>query len=261
MLEVLEVLDLYHDSFYRFVQVEDPQQLASELQDLCVQSQLLGSILVASEGINGMLAGTQGNLDAFWNTLHADPRFAGLQAKRSPSSEMPFKRLKIKVKPELVPLGIEGVDASSKTGVQVPPDQWLNLIQQQDVVLLDNRNDFEARIGTFEGAINPGVKKFRDFAKYVLDHQKEWEGKRIAMFCTGGIRCEKASAWMLDLGMEVYQLEGGIMNYFLTGPEQHDGWTGECFVFDHRVTLDGGLEESDLSFQDVNTQFGDGVKS
>lgn len=251
------MLDLWHDSFYKFVHVEDPEKLASDLTHLCTRSGLRGSILVAHEGINGMLAGTQDQLDVFWNTLHQDPRFAGLQPKRTSASEMPFRRLKIRVKPELVPLGIEGVDASSKTGVQVPPAQWLDLIHQEDVILLDNRNDFEAQIGTFEGAINPGVKKFRDFAKYVLDHQKEWEGKRIAMFCTGGIRCEKASAWMLDLGMEVYQLEGGIMNYFLTTPEKENGWVGECFVFDNRVSVDAALEEGDLSLREVNEQYGD----
>ncbi|MFC5598540.1 oxygen-dependent tRNA uridine(34) hydroxylase TrhO [Deinococcus cellulosilyticus] len=254
------MLDLWHDSFYKFVQVDDPEQLASDLTDLCTRSGLRGSILVAHEGINGMLAGSEAQLNAFWTVLHQNPRFTGLHPKRTPASEMPFKRLKIRVKPELVPLGIDGVDATSKTGVQVPPSEWLDLIHQEDVVVLDNRNDFEARIGTFEGAINPGVKKFRDFAKYVLDHQKEWEGKRIAMFCTGGIRCEKASAWMLDLGMDVYQLEGGIMNYFLTAPESNNGWVGECFVFDGRVSIDAALEEGDLSLKAVNEQYGDVVK-
>lgn len=253
------MLDLCHDSFYRFVKVEDPALLVSELTELCTQLYLLGSILIAEEGINGMLAGERSSLEAFWDVLHQDARFATLQPKRTQASHMPFKRLKIRQKPEIVPLGMPEVDAVSKTGVQVPPTEWLNLIQQEDVVVLDNRNDFEARIGTFEGAINPGVKKFRDFAKYVLDHQKEWEGKRIAMFCTGGIRCEKASAWMLDLGMEVYQLEGGIMNYFLN-PSEETGWVGECFVFDERVTLDPALQEGDLTFKDVNEQFGDGVK-
>ncbi|MFN8509467.1 MAG: rhodanese-like domain-containing protein [Deinococcaceae bacterium] len=237
---------LYHDSFYRFVNLENPKQWVSDLRDLCMLLELKGTILVAQEGLNGMLAGSEENLNRFWKHLNAQSNFESLRPKRTQSSEMPFKHLKIKEKKELVPLGIPNVDAVAQTGVQVSPEAWRTLIQDDNVILIDNRNSFEFELGTFKGAINPQVRRFRDFADYVLENEATWKGKKIAMFCTGGIRCEKASSWMMDLGFDVYQLEGGILNYFAQVADAEKDFTGECFVFDGRELLSTHLQETRL---------------
>lgn len=237
---------LWHDSFYRFVKIANPAALVSALTTLCDDAGVLGSILVAEEGINGMLAGTEAQLELIKHELEADGRFADMLYKRTPCSVMPFKRLKVKQKREIVPLGIDGVDATSQTGKNISPEDWPVLISQDDVVLLDNRNSFEVQLGHFRGALDPGVDNFREFAAFVEAHQQEWQDKRVAMYCTGGIRCEKASAWMLELGLDVYQLEGGILNYFARVPNAAEAFGGECFVFDERISLDTRLQETGL---------------
>ncbi len=243
---------IFHSAFYKFVPLEEPDRIVADLRALAMTHNLLGSILVATEGINGMVAGAENDVDKFQAALLNDTRFAGMPFKRSPCKTAPFGRLKVYKKPEIVPLGIEGVDARN-TGIDVSPAEWRKLIAEDDVVLLDNRNSFEFRLGRFKNAIDPGVTNFRDFPNYVKQHAAEWkaEGKRVAMYCTGGIRCEKTSAWMRDLGMEVFQLQGGILNYFKEMPDAEKEWDGECFVFDNRVALDTSLKETATTVEDV----------
>ena len=225
---------------------------------------LLGSILVATEGMNGMLAGTAAELDAFQEALWHDPafagKFAGVTFKRSPCKTAPFGKMKVYRKPEIVPLGIAGVDAT-RTGTNVSPADWRKLIADEDVVLLDNRNSFEYRLGRFKNAIDPQVGNFRDFPNYVKEHAPSWqaEGKRVAMYCTGGIRCEKTSAWMRDMNIPVFQLEGGILNYFRQMPDAEKDWEGECFVFDNRVALDTKLRETETTVEEVYAGEPDGA--
>ena len=242
---------IFHTAFYKFVALDDVDAMVEKLRALTAD--LHGSILIAEEGINGMIAGSEAALDAFEQALLQDPHFAGMAFKRSECKTVPFRKMKVHKKPEIVPLGIEGVDATTKTGINVSPEAWRQLIAEDDVVLLDNRNSFEYRLGRFNGAIDPQVANFRDFPNYVKAHAAEWkaEGKRVAMYCTGGIRCEKTSAWMLDLDLPVYQLEGGILNYFQQMPDADKDWQGECFVFDNRIALDTRLQETDTTLEDV----------
>ena len=252
---------LVHTAFYKFVRMPQSEEVAVWLRELTARpdNAVTGSILVASEGINGMLAGSAPVLDAIEHALLHDARFDGLFSgmtfKRSACITVPFYKMKVHCKAEIVPLGIEGVDATRRTGINVNPRDWRALIAQDDVVLLDNRNSFEHRLGRFKGAIDPLVENFRDFPAYVEAHADEWkaQGKRVAMYCTGGIRCEKTSAWMLDLGIEAYQLEGGILNYFAQMPDANKDWQGECFVFDNRVALDTHLQETATTLDDVYT--------
>ena len=243
---------IYHSAFYKFVPLHDPDRLVANLRALAMTHNLLGSILVATEGINGMVAGTENDVDSFQAAMLNDARFEGMPFKRSPCVTAPFGRLKVYKKPEIVPLGIDGVDARN-TGIDVSPVEWRKLIAEDDVVLLDNRNSFEFRLGRFKNAIDPHVTNFRDFPNYVKEHAATWkaEGKRVAMYCTGGIRCEKTSAWMRDLDMEVFQLQGGILNYFKEMPDAEKDWIGECFVFDNRVALDTKLHETATTVEDV----------
>ncbi|MEQ1518171.1 MAG: rhodanese-like domain-containing protein, partial [Usitatibacteraceae bacterium] len=177
---------------------------------------------------------------------------AGIVYKRTACKTPPFGKMKVYKKPEIVPLGIAGVDGTD-TGINVSPEEWRKLIADEDVVLLDNRNSFEFRLGRFKNAIDPHVTNFRDFPKYVVEHAPEWkaEGKKVAMYCTGGIRCEKTSAWMKQLDIPVYQLEGGILNYFQKMLDADKDFEGECFVFDNRIALDTRLHETGTTLEDV----------
>jgi len=242
---------IFHTAFYKFVALDDVDAMVEGLRALTAH--LHGSVLVAPEGINGMLAGGEAELDGIEQALLAMPPFAGMMFKRSECKTVPFRKMKVHKKAEIVPLGIEGVDATSKTGINVSPEEWRELIAADDVVLLDNRNSFEYRLGRFRNAIDPQVANFRDFPKYVEAHVDEWKaaGKRVAMYCTGGIRCEKTSAWMLDMGVPVFQLEGGILNYFRQMGDAGRDWEGECFVFDNRIALDTGLQETETTLEDV----------
>ena len=257
---------LLHTAFYKFTRLAQPEAVAARLRELVSDraAVVTGSILVATEGINGMLSGTARALDAMEAALLHDSAFegafVGMPFKRSACTTPPFGKMKVHVKKEIVPLGIEGVDAR-RTGTNVSPADWRELLRDPDLVLLDNRNSFEYRLGHFEGAVDPGVTNFRDFPAYVRQHAQEWkaQGKRVAMYCTGGIRCEKTSAWMLDLGVPVYQLEGGILNYFQQMPDAEREWRGECFVFDNRVAVDTRLQETSSTLDDVYGQEPDGV--
>ncbi len=236
---------LWHSAFYRFTPLADPQAVVDGLTPLA--QGLLGSVLVAEEGINGMLAGPANMLDRFERALTSHPAFAGIVFKRSPCRTRPFERLKIRRKREIVTTGLaeltmrRAAAASHKT-----PHEWRELIARPEVLLLDNRNRFEHRLGHFHGAVDPQVDRFRDFPRYVQTHADEWKssGTPIALYCTGGIRCEKVAPWMQGLGLTVWQLEGGILNYFETLPDARRDWQGECFVFDSRMALDTQLQEA-----------------
>jgi UPF0176 protein len=249
---------LCHSSFYRFVELHDPDGIVARLRELA--KNLYGSILVASEGINGVIAGTAKAVDAFEHALLHDPGFASvftdMPFKRSACTTRPFARMKIHKKPEIVALGLPeaiGVDAIRRHEKQISPQQWRELIAQEDVVVIDNRNSFEYRLGRFKGSVDPQVSNFRDFPKYIEANADSWRraGTRVAMYCTGGIRCEKTGAWMEKLGLDVYELEGGILNYFQVMPDAQQDWEGECFVFDNRIALDTALKETDTTLEDV----------
>ena len=249
---------LVHAAFYRFTPIEDPQHVAAVLRRRLSHpglQELGGSILLAPEGINGTIAGPRDAVQLFEHLLQDPPLGAALEGmplRRSGCRTLPFARMKIHVRREIVQLGVAGVDARF-TGIDVSPRDWRQLMRQEDVVLLDNRNSFEFRLGHFQGAIDPQVTNFRDFPAYVRAHAATWraQGKRIAMYCTGGIRCEKTSAWMRTLDLPVYQLQGGILGYFAEMEEAHRDFMGECFVFDNRVALDTRLQETATTFDDV----------
>ncbi len=260
---------LIHSAFYQFVLLDDPDRVVDVLRELVAP--LTGSVLVAEEGINGVLAGTAATLGAFEHALQSDPRlhgaFEGITFKHSACRTKPFWKVRVHRKAEIVALGLPGVTGAlpgSDTGLDAPaitdrhthvdPQQWRELIARDDVVVIDNRNSFEYRLGRFKTAIDPHVDNFRDFPGYVQAHAPQWkaEGKRVAMYCTGGIRCEKTSVWMQqDLGLEVFQLDGGILNYFQTMPDADQDWLGECFVFDNRIALDTHLQETDTTAEQV----------
>lgn len=247
---------LWHDAFYAFVRLDAPEAVAERLRQLC--QGLLGSVLVAPEGLNGMLAGPAPALDALRQALQTEPLLGGALAampfKRSACRTPPFHRLKVHVKPELVPLGVAGIEATGGPhGTLVSPQDWRALIDDPEVLLLDNRNSFEFRLGRFRHAVDPQVHNFRDFSRYVLDHLDDWKarGQKLAMYCTGGIRCEKTAAWMDGLGLPVHQLDGGILNYFAQVPDAQRDWDGACFVFDNRVALDTRLQETGTPLEAV----------
>jgi UPF0176 protein len=245
---------LWHIAFYHFVVLPDPDAVVARLRELT--HALTGSILVAQEGINGVVAGPTVALDAFEHALTHDDalsgHFASTVFKRSACKSAPFFRMKVHRKKEIVAFGATGVSPASAAS-SVSPRAWRELIAQDDVVVIDNRNSFEYRLGKFKSAIDPKVPNFRDFPKYVEANAPEWkaQGKRVAMYCTGGIRCEKSSAWMRDQGLEVFQLEGGILNYFQSMPDAEKDWEGECFVFDNRIALDTKLQETDTTLAQV----------
>ena len=248
-----------HIAFYRFVSIADVPLACERLRELT--DGLSGSILVAAEGVNGMLAGTPEQIDSFLDAAARDEvvgvAFDGITVKRTAFDRPPFKRMLIKPKKEIVPLGVDGLDMPNRMddvhATDVPPAQWRELIKREDVVLIDNRNSFEYEVGRFHGAVDPGVENFRDFADYVEEHAEEWkaDGKKVAMYCTGGIRCEKSSPWMQDLGLEVFQLQGGILNYFKEMPDAELDWDGECFVFDERISLDTKLRDAGKTRADI----------
>jgi len=242
-------MSLFHIAFYRFVTLPDPDAFADHLRVLT--RDLTGSVLVAEEGINGVLAGPAPALDAFEATLQADPRFAGMPFRRTACNTRPFARMKVHRKSEIVAVGRAG--GQGMAGAAVSPEAWRELLGQEDVVVLDNRNAFEYRLGHFRGAVDPGVRNFRDFPEYVEASAAQWraEGRRVAMYCTGGIRCDKTSGWMAGLGLEVLRLDGGILNYFARMPDADRDWAGECFVFDNRIALDTRLQETSTTPDDV----------
>ena len=231
-------------ALYKFVALEDFHQLREPLLDRCIAAGTRGTLLLAHEGINGTIAGSREALDEVLAYLRSDPRLADLEHKESVDDHMPFYRMKVKVKKEIVTMGVPGIDPNQRVGTYVRPRDWNDLVNDPEVLLIDTRNDYEYGIGTFRGALDPRTTTFREFPAYVratLDPRKH---KKVAMFCTGGIRCEKASAFMLNEGFEeVYHLQGGILKYLEEVPEQDSTWEGECFVFDNRVAVNHRLEK------------------
>lgn len=208
----------------------------------CQQQQIKGTLLLAKEGINGTIAGPEANIRAVLAYLRSDPRLADLEHKESWSDTHPFYRMKVKLKKEIVTMGVPEVDPNLVVGTYVKPEDWNAIISDPEVVVLDTRNDYEVHIGTFQGAVDPKTTTFREFPKFVAEHLDKTKHKKVAMFCTGGIRCEKASSYMKQQGFEeVYHLQGGILKYLETVPPEQSLWQGECFVFDQRVAVKHGL--------------------
>ena len=233
-------------ALYHFTRLSDYEALRPSLQAMCELLNIKGTILLAREGINGTVAGSAAKIQELMDYLKADPRLAGLDYKLSHASECPFYRMKVRLKKEIVTLGVDGIDPTETVGTYVDPQDWNALISDPDVVLIDTRNDYEVEIGTFKGAINPQTETFRDFPAWVEANKDTLKKPKVAMFCTGGIRCEKASAFMLKNGYDdVYHLKGGILKYLETQPKDESLWDGACFVFDQRVAVEHGLEESD----------------
>ena len=246
---------LLHSAFYRFVPLADPSAAADALRALA--RELTGSIVVAHEGVNGTVAGTPAAVAAFEAALQEalDGTLRGMAFKHSACATPPFGRLKVGVKPEIVALGLPGTlpAPDERDASHLSPAAWRELLARDDVVLLDNRNHFEVRLGRFRGAVDPEVHNFRDFVAWVQAHAGEWRAARrpVAMYCTGGIRCDKTAPWLRDLGLEVYQLDGGILGYFQQLPDADRDWEGECFVFDNRVALDTRLRETATTAEQV----------
>jgi UPF0176 protein len=230
-------------ALYKFAKLPDYQERQPDLFDFCVKQGLYGTLLLAEEGINGTVAGTRAGIDALIAFLRADPCFADLEHKESYADEMPFTRMKVKLKKEIVTLGVAGINPNNKVGTYVAPEDWNALISDPDVVLIDTRNGYECDIGTFRGAIDPKTTTFREFPAYVSQNFNPGKHKKVAMFCTGGIRCEKASSLMVEQGFEqVYHLQGGILKYLEKIPPAESLWEGECFVFDQRISVGHGLK-------------------
>ena len=233
-------------ALYQFVALPDFRELREPLRALCDSLAIKGTILLAHEGINGTVAGTDEAIDALIAEMRDGALFGGrldnLELKFSTAPVMPFKRMKVRLKKEIVTLGDRATDPTAQVGIYVDPADWNALIADEETLVIDTRNGFEVEMGTFEGAVNPKLSRFsefRDYAARELDPQKH---RKIAMFCTGGIRCEKASAYLLARGFpEVYHLKGGILNYLEKIPEADSRWRGDCFVFDERVALGHGL--------------------
>jgi len=234
-------------AFYRFVRLPDYRELREPLQRLCEELRLLGSILLAEEGINGTVSGADTDIAKLFESLRADPRLADLHYKESRANEQPFYRMKVRLKAEIVSMGIAGVDPNRVVGEYVSPEDWNALISRKGVRLVDTRNHYEYHLGTFKGAEDPNTASFRDFPKWAAENLDPERDQEIAMFCTGGIRCEKATSWLLEQGFKhVYHLDGGILNYLESVERQESLWEGDCFVFDNRVTVDHELAEGDF---------------
>ncbi|TDQ50664.1 UPF0176 protein [Permianibacter aggregans] len=236
-------------ALYKFVTLTDLPTWQSRIREVCEQNGVAGTLLLAEEGINGTVAGSREGIDALLAFLHSQPEFADLEHKESLDETNPFFRLKIKLKKEIVTLGVPGINPNKQVGQYVNPEQWNELISADDVVIVDTRNDYEVAIGSFEGAMDPKTQSFRQFPDWVKANLDPSKHKKVAMFCTGGIRCEKSTAFMLEQGFEeVYHLKGGILKYLETVPKQQSKWQGDCFVFDNRVAVNHDLQRGDYEF-------------
>ncbi len=234
-------------AFYKFVSLPDYQAIRVPLQQRCEGLGLLGSILLAEEGINGTVSGSEHGIRRLFERLREDQRLEDLHYKESWATEQPFYRMRVRLKKEIVSLGVDGVDPNRAVGTYVPPADWNELISRKDVRLIDTRNHYEYHLGTFRGAEDPKTGSFREFPEWVSGNLDPERDQNVAMFCTGGIRCEKATSYLLDLGFKnVYHLDGGILNYLETIDLDDSLWDGDCFVFDNRVTVDHDLAEGDF---------------
>jgi UPF0176 protein len=233
-------------ALYKFVALPDYSDFRQPLLNIMEQQKVRGTLLLAKEGINGTIAGSRKGIDFVLDWLRREPRFADLDAKESCTDTPPFRRSKVKLKREIVTMGVEGIDPQRVVGTYVDPKDWNALISDPDVVLVDTRNDYEVQVGTFRNAINPKTTTFREFPDYVKSNLDPATHKKVAMFCTGGIRCEKSTAYLKEQGFDqVFHLKGGILKYLEEVPEEETLWEGECFVFDDRVTVNHRLEKGD----------------
>ncbi|MCX7084498.1 MAG: rhodanese-related sulfurtransferase [Methylococcales bacterium] len=231
-------------ALYKFVALNDYQDLRLPLHNEMEKLDIRGTLLLANEGINGTVAGSNDGINRLLTWLKADDRLADIDYKLSFTDNMPFNRTKVKLKKEIVTMGIEGIDPKQVVGTYVDPLEWNALISDPDVILIDTRNDYEFTVGTFRNAINPNTESFREFPDYVKNNLNPEQHKKVAMFCTGGIRCEKSTAYLKEQGFEnVYHLKGGILKYLEMVPEEQTLWEGECFVFDDRITVNLQLEK------------------
>ncbi|NQZ83522.1 MAG: rhodanese-related sulfurtransferase [Colwellia sp.] len=231
-------------ALYKFVRLENFEALKAPLLASMENNNVKGTLLLAQEGINGTIAGIKHDIDAVLDFLRSDIRLAKLSHKESFHQSNPFQRTKVKLKKEIVTMGIEGIDPNQVVGTYVKPKDWNALISDPDVLLVDTRNDYEVEIGTFENALNPDTTSFREFPEYVKQNLDKNKHKKVAMFCTGGIRCEKSTAYLKEQGFEeVYHLEGGILKYLEEVPAEETMWQGECFVFDGRVAVNHDLQQ------------------
>ncbi len=229
-------------ALYQFTRFSDPQALRGPLEQLCRDKAVRGTLLLAKEGINGTMAGPCAGIDAVLTHIRALPGCAAIEVKKSHAAKMPFLRLKIRVKPEIVTMGQPGVDPLAAVGTYVAPQDWNALIAREDVVVVDTRNDYEVALGSFDGALDPGTGSFREFPEWWARQADALQGKKIAMFCTGGIRCEKATNYLIGQGVsKVFHLQGGILKYLEEMPQDQSTWRGDCFVFDARVSVGHGL--------------------
>jgi UPF0176 protein len=234
-------------ALYKFVTLKDFASLRQPLLAAMKAHGVKGTLLLAEEGINGTISGSRSAIDGFLAVLRSDARLADIDHKESYCDKDPFYRSKVKLKKEIVTIGVVGVDPNKQAGTYVSPVDWNTLIADPDVLLIDTRNDYEVALGTFEGAADPGTSSFGEFPKFVGENLDPARHRKVAMFCTGGIRCEKASSYMQSQGFrEVYHLKGGILKYLEEVPKEQSKWQGDCFVFDHRVAVGQGLVPSGI---------------
>ena len=230
-------------TFYRFVRFSDPAAVRESIRRSTAEAGTRGTVLVAEEGINGTISGSRDAIDRVLLAVRSLPGCAGIRHRESLAEEDPFRRMKVRLKREIVTMGRPDVEPLAATGLRVSPCDWNEVIEDDGVIVVDTRNSYEVEVGTFPGAINPDIESFSDFPAWWKANRDRFEGKRIAMFCTGGIRCEKSTSLVLEDGFgDVCQLDGGILGYLETTPPKDNLWRGECFVFDHRVSVGPGLE-------------------
>ncbi len=244
MPQINSIENIVVAAMYKFVQLPDYKELRKPLYEHMLSHDIKGTLLLAEEGINGTVAGNREAIDSLMDYLSLDQRFAGISAKQSLTAEAPFLRTKVKLKKEIVTMGVPGIDPTELNGQRVDPKDWNNLISDPDIILVDTRNKYEVGIGTFKNAVSPNTETFREFPNYVEKNLDPEKHKKVAMFCTGGIRCEKSTNYLLSQGFDqVYHLNGGILKYLEEVSEEDSLWEGECFVFDGRVSVDHNLEE------------------
>lgn len=230
-------------TFYQFTSLDNFQEIKEPLLSAMKSHDIKGTIILASEGMNGTFCGQRDNVDALMAFIKQFPGLSAIQFRETYHDSNPFAKAKVKIRPEIVTMGVEQVNPLEKTGVHLDAEDWNALLDDPNAIVIDTRNDYEVQLGTFEGASNPVTMNFRDFPEYVKTHLSDKKDKKIGMFCTGGVRCEKSTAYLLQAGFqEVYQLNGGILTYLASMPKDKSKWKGTCFVFDDRVALDHELQ-------------------
>ena len=235
--------ELFVATFYKFTKIEDLAALQKTIEACCIENDVRGIVLLASEGINSTISGPRNGVLAVLEFLRKDPRFDGLTWKESIAKEQPFRKLRVRLKKEIVTMGVPGIDPERLVGTYIKPEDWNDLISDPDVIVVDTRNDYEVEIGTFKDAVNPDITSFGELPEWIKNNIDIHTQPRVAMFCTGGIRCEKSTALLKEAGVkEVFHLEGGILKYLEQIPKDQSLWDGECFVFDERVSVGHGLE-------------------